>query len=126
MVWDVTNPRQARGPAPLDGSGSFVAPADTLREYVAFQPSGNFNTPRAFGKGRTNQDLHALNGNASALLDLVIVTYPAFQAQAQRLADHRRPRQPARGRGDDHRSVQRVRLGRAGCDGHSRPDEAAV
>ena len=85
-VWDVTNPRRAVAQA-LDGSGGFVAATDTLREYVAFQPDGAFAKPRAFGKV-PNQDLHALDGS----YDLVIVTYPAFRAEANRLADHRRTR----------------------------------
>ncbi|WP_083322307.1 type IX secretion system sortase PorU [Hymenobacter lapidarius] len=90
VVWDVTNPRlPVARPLALNGStGSFVAPADTLREYVAFLPNGNFNKPREFGKVE-NQDLHALNGNARALLDLIIVTHPIFKAQALRLANHR-------------------------------------
>ncbi|WP_310395901.1 type IX secretion system sortase PorU [Hymenobacter sp.] len=86
-VWDVTNPRRPVA-RPLDGNGSFVAPADTLREYVALQPGGSFSTPRPFGKV-ANQDLHALNATPGALLDLVIVTYPLFKAQALRLASHR-------------------------------------
>ena len=87
LVWDVTNPRRpaARG---LDNSNSFVAPADTLREYVAFKTTGTFDKPRGFGRVE-NQDLHAINGNASALVDLVIVTYPVFYSQALRLANHR-------------------------------------
>jgi hypothetical protein len=87
MVWDVTNPRDAKA-KPIEASNSFVARADTLREYVAFQRSGTFATPRPFGRV-PNQNLHALNSRANALLDLVIVTYPTFKAQAQRLADHR-------------------------------------
>lgn len=84
QVWDVTNPRlpQAR---PLS-SGEFVAPADTVREFVAVERSGTFATPRAFGKV-PNQNLHALN--LDQRLDLVIVAPPVFRAQAQRLADHR-------------------------------------
>ncbi len=83
-VWDVTNPRRAVAQT-LDGTGAFVAATDTLREYVAFQPDGTFAKPRAFGKV-PNQDLHALDGS----YDLVIVTYPAFRGEANRLADHRR------------------------------------
>ena len=84
QVWDVTNPRQARAQA-LDG-GSFVAPADTLREFVALERGGAFATPRAFGKV-ASQNLHALN--LDQRLDLVIVAPPVFRGQAQRLADHR-------------------------------------
>ena len=86
VVWDVTNPRQAVAPA-LDGGGGFQARTDTLREFVAFQPNGSFSAPRKFGKV-ANQDLHALN-STGAPLDLLIVTYPPFYAQALRLANHR-------------------------------------
>ena len=84
LVWDVTNPRRAVGQA-LDGSGAFVALTDTLREYVALLPGTGYATPRAFGRV-PNQDLHALDGTT----DLVIVTYPPFRGQAERLANHRR------------------------------------
>jgi len=86
QVWEVTNPRRARAQA-LDASGSFAAYTDSLREFVAVQPTGAFDTPRLFGK-IANQNLHALNNDGQ--LDLVIVAYPPFRAQAQRLADHRR------------------------------------
>jgi hypothetical protein len=85
QVWEVTNPRRPR--AQPFANGSFVAYTDSVREYVAFQPGGTFDTPRLFGKV-ANQNLHALN--ASGTLDLVIVTYPPFRAQAERLAQHRR------------------------------------
>jgi hypothetical protein len=85
-VWDVTNPRNAQAQT-LDASGSFLAKTDTLREFVAFQPTGSFPAPRPFGRV-ANQDLHDLN--AAGNLDLVIVTYPPFKAQADRLAAHRR------------------------------------
>jgi hypothetical protein len=86
QVWDVTNPRRPRAQA-LDASGSFVAYTDSVREYVALQPSGTFDAPRLFGKV-ANQNLHALNVNGK--LDLVIVAYPPFRAQAEQLAQHRR------------------------------------
>jgi hypothetical protein len=85
QVWDVTDPRRPVA-RPLEAGGSFVTPADTLREYVALQPSGTFATPRYFGK-IANQNLHALN--LDGRLDLVIVAPPVFRGQAQRLADHR-------------------------------------
>ena len=87
LVWDVTNPRRPEARV-LDAAGGFLAPADTLREYVALQPGGSFNAPRPFGKV-PNQDLHALNGAGSVPIDLVIVTYPAFYGEALRLANHR-------------------------------------
>ncbi|NML66175.1 type IX secretion system sortase PorU [Hymenobacter sp. RP-2-7] len=86
QVWEVTNPRRPLLRT-LDGSGNFVAPTDSLREYVALQPSGAFSTPRLFGKV-ANQNLHALNNDGT--LDLVIVTHPLFVAAANQLAQHRR------------------------------------
>ncbi|WP_082455357.1 type IX secretion system sortase PorU [Hymenobacter sp. AT01-02] len=83
-VWDVTNPRR---PAAVSfNNGSFVARTDTLREFVAFTPGSSFPAPLGFGKV-ANQNLHTLNLDGK--IDLVIVTHPAFLAQAQRLADHR-------------------------------------
>ncbi|GAB3740791.1 type IX secretion system sortase PorU [Hymenobacter agri] len=84
QVWDVTNPRRPLA-RPLD-AGAVVAPADTVREFVALERGGAFAVPRAFGKV-PNQNLHALN--LDQRLDLVIVTAPVFRAQAQRLADYR-------------------------------------
>ncbi|MGI4864008.1 MAG: type IX secretion system sortase PorU [Janthinobacterium lividum] len=89
QVWEVTNPRRPRA-LPLTG-GSFVAYTDSVREYVAFQPTGSFPTPRRFSDKDhkvANQNLHAINLNGD--VDLVIVTYPAFRRQAERLAQHRR------------------------------------
>ena len=86
QVWDVTNPRRPRAYA-VDAAGTFVAPTDSLREFVAFDPAGSFPTPRAFGRVG-NQDLHGTL-NPGRNLDMVIVTYPAFRAQAQELADWR-------------------------------------
>jgi hypothetical protein len=86
QVWDVTNPRRPLGQA-LDASGNFLAYTDSLREFVAVQPTGTFDAPRLFGRV-ASQNLHALNKDGK--LDLVIVTYPPFRAQAERLAQHRR------------------------------------
>ena len=89
QVWEVTNPRRPR--AQTLTNGSFLAATDSVREYVAFQPNGSFPVPRRFSDGNhkvPNQNLHALNINGD--LDLVIVTYPAYKRQAERLAQHRR------------------------------------
>ena len=85
-VWDVTNPRQPAAVA-LDAQGTFLAPTDTLREFVAFRANATLPTPRLFGKV-ANQNLHALNTDGK--LDLVIVTHPLFRGEAERLASHRR------------------------------------
>ena len=83
-VWDVTSPNLPLAYALT--SGGFVAPTDTLREFVAFQ-AADLYAPRLFGRV-PNQDLHALNLDGK--LDLVIVTHPLFRAEADRLAAHRR------------------------------------
>ncbi|GAA4359743.1 type IX secretion system sortase PorU [Hymenobacter saemangeumensis] len=90
-VWDVTNPRGVQVVAFDRATGSFLASTDTLREYVAFRPNGNFPTPRRFGRV-ANQNLHALNAGSGNPLDMVIVAYPPFRAEAERLANHRRTR----------------------------------
>ena len=86
QVWDVTNPRRAVAQT-LDAGGRFVAFTDSVREFVAVQPSATFDVPRLWGR-LPNQNLHALNLDGK--LDLVIVTYPPYRAQAERLAQHRR------------------------------------
>ncbi|TGE26046.1 type IX secretion system sortase PorU [Hymenobacter aquaticus] len=88
QVWEVTNPRHPR-PLALNSSGNFVAPTDSVREFVAFTGSSFEVPPRLFSRRLANQNLHArlnLDGN----LDLVIVTYPPFKAEADRLAAYRR------------------------------------
>ncbi|QDA59631.1 type IX secretion system sortase PorU [Hymenobacter jejuensis] len=84
-VWEVTNPRRPVAYA-LTG-GSFNAVTDSVREFVAFTPGSITKIPRGFGRV-ANQNLHAINTDGK--LDLVIVTYPPFQAEAERLAAHRR------------------------------------
>ena len=93
QVWDVTNPRYPRQQELLvaGGSGSFVAAADSLREYVVLNPGEVRTDVRGFGRVGA-QNLHSLNVGVSPAeqLDLVIVTHPQFLAQAERLANHRR------------------------------------
>ncbi|HEX8425367.1 type IX secretion system sortase PorU [Hymenobacter sp.] len=85
LVWDVTNPRRAKSYT-VSATGSFVAPTDSLREFVAFTPAGAFDRPTNFGKV-SNQNLHA---SLNSTIDLVIVTHPLFKQEAERLAAHRR------------------------------------
>ncbi len=81
QVWDITDPlTPVQMPGTLSGSDfRFVNTASRLREYVAFNNT-NFQVPVAVGRVNT-QDLH----NASAT-DYLIISYPAFLQQAQRLA----------------------------------------
>ncbi|OUJ69335.1 type IX secretion system sortase PorU [Hymenobacter crusticola] len=87
-VWDVTDPQiPIQQPLATNGStSSFVAATTVLREFVAFK-GNDFPSPRTFGRV-PNQNLHALNVDGK--LDLVIVCYPPFKGEAERLAQHRR------------------------------------
>ncbi|MBC3541717.1 type IX secretion system sortase PorU [Rufibacter sediminis] len=90
QVWDVTDPlKPVKQTITLsNGTASFSANSQQLREYLAFQGSA-FPTPTFLGKV-ANQNLHSLNLNGE--LDMIIITPTAFSAQAQRLAAHRRSR----------------------------------
>ena len=79
QVWDVTKPL-----SPVKISSSFAGDqlhftndAQQLHEYICFS---NYLTPQAFGK-IANQNLHT-----SSEADFIIVSYPQFLQQAQRLA----------------------------------------
>lgn len=84
-VWDVTNPTHVYEQEVTVNGTNFIfrLPADSLREFVAFNGNG-FYTPQAVGKV-DNQNLHSI-----AHADMIIVTHPAFMLQANRLADHHR------------------------------------
>jgi hypothetical protein len=86
-VWDVTDMHH---PFEIElimngQNAQFRAPTDSLHEYVAFNPQGNYPSPTADGQDAgwlaNNQDLHASEG-----ADLVIVTHPDFLVQAQQLS----------------------------------------
>jgi hypothetical protein len=85
MVLDVTSIHSPRLLAPqINGSNiSFLAPADTLRTFVALHGS-NFPLPAKIGSV-ANQNLHGFTD-----VEMVIVAYPSFAAQAERLANHHR------------------------------------
>jgi hypothetical protein len=85
-VFDVTDPSSVfEIPAVQQGNVlSFVRPAVTVREYVAFRPTGNFPEPETVGEV-ANQNLHALD-----VPDFVIVTHPDFREQAEIIADFHR------------------------------------
>ena len=84
-VWDVTeivSVSQMAGV--LSGSSfSFNAPTDKLRKFIAFTDNQCYAVTPV---GRVdNQDLHS-----SSQVDMVIVAYPDFRSQAERLAEFRR------------------------------------
>ncbi len=80
QVWDVSNIYEPiKMNTTANGNDlSFTNNASTLHEYIAF--SNNFLLPVAIGK-IDNQNLHN-----SQQTDLIIVTHPALQQQAQRIA----------------------------------------
>ncbi|WP_212000169.1 type IX secretion system sortase PorU [Chitinophaga sp. HK235] len=85
QVWEVTDPLRplAMGTALRADSLSFIRSADSLREFIAFNPG---STGRPVPGGPVlNQDLHGAPGT-----DLLIVTHEAFRAEAERLAAWRR------------------------------------
>jgi hypothetical protein len=87
QAWDITDPLSpVKMPGSLNGSTfRFVNDCNRLREYVAFNGQG-FLVPTPAGR-IANQDLHA-----SSPADYIIITYPSFLEQAQRLAQHHRQR----------------------------------
>ena len=81
MVWDITDPTNiAAQTTSFSGSSmSFTASSTSvLREYIVLQGT-SFPNP-SFTEVVANQNLHGLTTP-----DMVIVTYPAFLIQAQRL-----------------------------------------
>lgn len=83
-IWDVTNPANVMRQDFTENTGvaAFSTETSVLRRFVVF----NLDLPRPEVVGKIpNQDLESLSG-----VDLVIVTHPDFQGEAQRLADHRR------------------------------------
>ncbi len=83
VVWDVTTPWT---PAQCEvsvsgGKASFFSSYKSVREYVAFSPSGSFASPTDEG-AVANQNLHA-DGSVNYL----IVTAPKFASYAERIAN---------------------------------------
>ena len=82
FVWDITD-RHVPGRVQLNVAGSvysFASESDTLREFVASNGT-TYYTPGRVGV-TSYQNIHGL-----PQADLIIVTYPDFVAQADRLAN---------------------------------------
>ncbi|MCD6201480.1 MAG: type IX secretion system sortase PorU [Bacteroidales bacterium] len=82
-IWDITNLNNVRE-VETQYSGNkltFRLHTDTLKEFIAFSGK-DFSTPEIIEKNLPNQNLHALPQS-----ELVIVTYPDFLEEANRLAD---------------------------------------
>ncbi len=82
-VWDVTDFNNAKKVTTLlSGSTlTFKSTADSLHEFIAFNGQ-LFYTPQYIEKV-TNQNLHSLSA-----ADMIIVSYPGFISEAQRLANY--------------------------------------
>ncbi len=87
LVWNVdniNNPKQMQGTY-SDNVYSFTANADSLHEYIAFDPQNDFYLPIYLSGGNgiiQNQNLHSLLN-----IQYIIVTHPDFLLQADSLAD---------------------------------------
>ena len=84
-IWDVTTPYNVRNLETRQNSNVFSIRmfTDSLREFVAFDGS-SFNTP-AFAGTVANQNLHGISD-----VDYVMISYPDFKDQAERLAGFHR------------------------------------
>ena len=80
-IWDVTNPWSARI-RPLSASGSFVAPTDSLRKFVALS-NKSYLTPTPVGE-IPNQNIRGVSS-----VDLLIITAPEFLSSALKLSSYR-------------------------------------
>lgn len=84
QIWDVTTPAQPiRIPSTLNGTNlECNVAADSLRRLMVFR--GGYLSPVKTAK-IANQNLHALS-----VADYIIITYPDFMEDANRLADFHR------------------------------------
>jgi hypothetical protein len=89
IVWDITNPANAKKMATsFDGTIlTFLAQTDSIREFAAFSLNGPFPKPVIEGSDVgivSNQDIHG-----SGQPDYIIVSHPDFIGEARRLAGYR-------------------------------------
>ena len=85
-VFDITQPTELfEVTSTFSGNGlSFIRPSDTLREYVAFNPSGNFPEVE-FVEEVANQNLHGL-----PTPEFIIITHPDFLSASTQIANFHR------------------------------------
>ena len=84
-IWNITDPLNVKEVSATPGGQSLVfrLPNDELQEFIAFNGNSYYDVENV---GRVpNQDLHA-----SAIPEMVIVTHPSFETEANRLASHHR------------------------------------
>lgn len=81
-VWDVTTPYQ---PTEMnlsagDGKASFSSSITGMREFIAFNESGNYPSPTMV-ESVDNQSIHGAD-----IPDMIIITVPEYMSQSQQLA----------------------------------------
>ncbi len=86
QVWDVTDyTKPVVIPAIQNGSNiQFIVKTETLREFVAFYPGGEFPVPEKVSDIE-NQDLHQ-----ATVPEFIIISHPNFLSSANELADYHR------------------------------------
>lgn len=90
VIWEVTDPDQP-GNIAYDLAGNratFKLETSEIREFIAFDVTGDFPSPEYTGEGlgvMENQNLHGMGHP-----DMIILTPEMFLEQAERLAEHRR------------------------------------
>lgn len=90
QVWEVTDIHRIRKmKTTLAGSIlRFKYPADSVREFIAFRPSGDFSTPVTQSENVglvANQNIHG-----AGPADMIIISHPIFITHAEELAQIRR------------------------------------
>jgi hypothetical protein len=87
-VWDITNPQTPSVQQAVQNGNTVEFGANTLgilKNFAVLAEGGTFPKPETTTGKIANQNLHGLEN-----LDFVILYHPAFEAQALRLAEHRR------------------------------------
>jgi len=82
-IWNVSDPVNVRkvDASYSGGKYTFKLESESLQEFVVFDGTSFYNPE--FMQKVENQNLHSLSG-----YEMIILTHPLFQAEAQRLADH--------------------------------------
>ncbi|MDD3079691.1 MAG: type IX secretion system sortase PorU [Paludibacter sp.] len=88
QVWNITDPLDVKAvvTSTVDGNLAFTDTANELKQYVAIDPTqaSDFSKPDVVGVVN-NQNIHGMSA-----VDMVIITYPDFETQAEELAQAHR------------------------------------
>ena len=88
VVWDITDPMNVEAVRTRRSGDALTWTSDYIsrRRYIAWSQSHKFLSPNVVGRVAA-QDLHSL-----PVTDMVILTFPEWRSQAERLAEfHRQP-----------------------------------